>query len=81
MSPERFAMSNVTFPTFAQIRQLAEIPEDVLSVYISGSITSGWGHANSDLDVFVIVGRPYEGRVDSTKQVDPLHPALSWRPR
>ncbi|MBK3571228.1 MULTISPECIES: hypothetical protein [unclassified Streptomyces] len=51
------------------------LPEGHRAVYISGSIARGWGHATSDLDVYVISDEPWTGEI-TTKVPVALEPDI-----
>src|SRR5205085_7176355 len=37
------------------------LPAEYEAIFVSGSVIEGWGHANSDLDVYVITDHPVAG--------------------
>jgi hypothetical protein len=53
-------------------RQL--LPSRVRAVFVGGSLARGWGHANSDLDLFVVVDRPWRSTTCAYNPVS-LRPA------
>jgi hypothetical protein len=44
--------------TLDEIPAKIEIPEDTVSVFVSGSLVAGWGHMTSDVDLYVITTAP-----------------------
>ncbi|MBK3569769.1 MULTISPECIES: hypothetical protein [unclassified Streptomyces] len=44
-----------------ELRRRGLLPEPHLAVYVSGSVVRGWGNDTSDLDIYVITERPWEG--------------------
>ncbi|MEV4556244.1 hypothetical protein AB0K51_04505 [Kitasatospora sp. NPDC049285] len=54
-------------PDFAEclpeLRRRGLLPERFRAAYIAGSIARGWGHAASDLDVYIICDEPWTGEV------------------
>ncbi|MDI5962176.1 hypothetical protein [Streptantibioticus silvisoli] len=47
-------------PDGAEIAARYPIFADAVSVYAAGSVVQGWGHANSDLDLYVITDEPID---------------------
>jgi hypothetical protein len=45
-------------PAAERVTSAAGIGFPPLCVYASGSVVAGWGHATSDLDLFVVAGEP-----------------------
>ena len=45
-------------PTLSQVLSCVDVPSDCRCLYLSGSLVAGWGHATSDLDVYVISAGP-----------------------
>jgi len=43
------------------LASLGALPEAYEAIFLSGSVAEGWGHANSDLDVYVITDHPVVG--------------------
>jgi hypothetical protein len=41
-----------------QIPDEITIPDDSVCVFVSGSLVAGWGHAASDVDLYVVTGAP-----------------------
>jgi nucleotidyltransferase-like protein len=54
-----------------RLRQLQ--PASVLAIFVGGSLARGWGHANSDLDIFVVTDRPWRSSTSAHNPVS-LHP-------
>ena len=79
-------------PDLAEIRRHVDVPTDVLCVFVGGSVVSGFAHANSDLDVFVItsalatapgadmrsVATPSHANVQAVEVLDPPGPTSRW---
>ncbi len=54
-------MVTASVPTgLADLPAAVRVPPDALCVYVSGSIVAGWGHANSDVDLYVVTREPAE---------------------
>src|SRR5438094_2090443 len=47
-----------TLPSIHEITTKYPAFADTLSVYAAGSVVQGWGHANSDLDLYAITDEP-----------------------
>lgn len=65
-------------PTFEEVVTKYPAFAGATSVYASGSVVQGWGHANSDLDLYVVTSEPvrefgdlesFERRVSTTDPV------------
>ena len=59
------------------------LPAEYEAIFVSGSVIEGWGHANSDLDVYVITDHPVVGERVTFEYVrlDPTDlPSLSVYP-
>ncbi|MEV7010666.1 hypothetical protein [Streptosporangium sp. NPDC051022] len=50
--------SGLPLPTFNEIAGKYPVFANALSVYAAGSVVQGWGHANSDLDLYVVTEEP-----------------------
>jgi predicted nucleotidyltransferase len=47
-------VTSTSSPPIHDLREARLVPEDAVAVYISGSRVLGWGHANSDIDLFIV---------------------------
>jgi predicted nucleotidyltransferase len=59
--------------TLDALRERDRLTPEYLAVFVSGSVVRGWGNARSDIDVYVVSDRAFEG-ADAT-QVVALDPA------
>lgn len=64
------ALSDIDFDA---IRRHRAIPADTASVFVSGSLVVDWGHATSDVDIYVIADAepPVEPEIVFTTTLDP----------